>query len=764
MAGSTMLKSTISAQSLDLPTANMLPKSIFAALLATSLRNLASAQDDSGPIIASNGSFALHGDNVSYRFHVDTEWGDLISDHFGGSADEDGISVDLGWTPGWVGPIGRVRREFPDVGRGDMRTPAVEIKHASGHTVSNFRYESHEIMAGKPSLPGLPHTFGEDSDVSTLIVHMFDNYSSVAADLSYSIFPRYDAIVRSVNITNRGNETIEIQNLASLSVDLPYTDLEMLQLRGDWGRETNRIRRKIDYGTQGFESRTGYSSHLNNPFLSLVTPTTNELHGEAWGFSLIYSGSFAVQVEKSSQDVTRATIGMNPYHLSWELSPGESFTSPECVSVFSDSGIGGMSRKYHRLFRNHLMKSKFALQERPPLLNSWEGLYFEINETSVYRIAEQAAELGAKLLVMDDGWFGNNYPRNNDTLGLGDWHANEEKFPNGLPSLVENITAITVANSSDNMRFGIWFEPEMVNPRSDLYQEHPDWVLHAENYPRTTTRSQLVLNVALPEVQEFIIESLSRHLRGANISYVKWDNNRGMHEMAHPSTSHRYILGLYKIMQNLTTEFPDVLFEGCASGGGRFDPGMLHYFPQAWTSDNTDAVERVAIQFGTSLVYPLSAMGAHISHVPNYLTDRTTSLKFRAHVALMGGSFGLELDPEDMDEDERAEVPEILALSQRLNPIIINGDLYRLTSPTETNHPSALVVSEDGNQVILFAYQIKPDPNNAWPYFRLAGLDRSARYRIDDGPTLSGATLMNIGIQLSFDGEFDSHLIILEKQ
>lgn len=411
------------------------------------------------------------------------------------------------------------------------------------------------------------------------------------------------------------------------------------------------------------------------------------------------------------------------------------------------------------------MKSKYATAERPILLNSWEGRGFRVNESSVYQLAKETADLGVSLFVLDDGWFGNEYPRQNDSLGLGDWQPNRQTFPNGLAPLIEDITQLSVANKTDQtLKFGLWFEPEMISPRSTLYNEHPDWALHAGPYPRTQTRNQLVLNLALPEVQDFIIKTVGDILRSAPISYVKWDNNRGIHEAPSPSLDHQYMLGLYRVFEALTSEFPDVLWEGCASGGGRFDPGILHWFPQIWTSDDTDAVERITIQFGTSLAYPSSAMGAHISNVPNGVTKRTTPFLFRAHVAMMGGSFGLELNPEDMDADELAQLPEILELAERLQPIIIRGDMWRLALPEDSQYPAALFISEDGSEAALFAFQTRPSITTKRPIFKLQGLDARSKYTVLGNQTLSGATLMNAGIQLKFENEYDSKVILLQKQ
>ncbi|KAF4993378.1 hypothetical protein FGRMN_6528 [Fusarium graminum] len=714
------------------------------------------------PIVVQGTSFALNGKNVSYRFHVDPATGDLLLDHFGDRVTENPIAQIMSNGGGWSTQA-HLRREFPDLGRGDFRTPAVHVKHAQGFTVCDFKYKSHTVITGKPALENLPCTFGSDQDVSTLVIHLHDEHSSVAADLSYSIFPTFDAIVRNVKITNKSDDVISVEKLASFSVDFPHEDYEMLQLQGEWTRECNRTRRKVEYGVQGFGSTTGYSSHYHNPFLSMISPTTTESSGEAWGFSLVYTGSFSVEVEKSHQGLTRALVGMNPCQLSWPLRPGESLQSPECVSVFSNLGIGEMSRKFHRLYRRNLIRSKFVSQNRPVLLNSWEGLYFNFDETTIYRLAQQSAELGAKLFVLDDGWFGNKYPRVNDHAGLGDWVANSKRFPNGLDSLAENITKLQVAGSDEKLQFGLWFEPEMVNQKSELYEQHPEWVLSAGKHARSETRQQLVLNAALPEVQNYIIESVAKILDTVPVSYVKWDNNRAMHESPTPDNHHAYMLGIYHVFDVLTTRFPDVLWEGCASGGGRFDPGVLQYFPQVWTSDNMDAFDRIHIQFGTSLVYPPSSMGAHVCSATNDVTRRSIPMSFRAHVAMMGGSFGFELDPEHTPEEDKAQIPGLIKLAERINPIIINGDMWRLVLPEHSNFPAALFISEDGNEAVLFAFQIRATTVLNFPLLRLAGLDPSARYKLDGGDTFSGATLMNGGIQYRFGTDYDSKVVLLEK-
>ncbi|KAJ5812249.1 hypothetical protein N7474_008550 [Penicillium riverlandense] len=724
---------------------------------------------ESRVVVVDGTSFALNSKNASYRFHVDDSTGDLLSDHFGGSVTGPIPTDPTPIVNGWTGISGRVRREFPDQGRGDFRSPAIRIRQS--HTISALQYHSHTVVKGKPALPGLPTTFGNEYDVTTIVIHLYDKYSAIAADLMYSVFPKYDAIVRSASVTNKSKGSIIIQDLASLSVDLPCQDFDMIYLSGEWARETRRQRRRINYGIQGFRSSTGFSSHSHNPFLALTHPSTTESQGEAWGFSLVYTGSFAVNVEKCPQGLTRVQLGLNPHQLSWTLDPNETLTSPECVSIYSKDGVGGISRSLHGLYRNHLIQSKFATDNRPVLLNSWEALYFNINSSNVYRIAKESASLGVKLFVLDDGWFGKEYPRISDTDGLGDWVPNPIRFPNGLAPLVNDITALKSAaldstalksvQSSTNLRFGIWIEPEMVNTNSSLYHDHPEWALHADLYPRTEQRNQLILNLTLPEVQDFIIKSVSEILSSADITYVKWDHNRCIHETPSPTTHHAYMLGMYRVFENLTTRFPDVLWEGCASGGGRLDPGVMQYFPQIWTSDNTDAVERIFTQFGTLLAYPASSMCGHISAVPNHQTGRTVPLAFRAHVAMMCGSFGLELDPGEIPPEEKAAMPDLIALAEKVNPIVLAGDMWRLSLPEESNWPAVLFIF--GNQAVMFLYQLGSKVNHALPRVKLQGLGPQDLYFVDGEGPYSGAMLMSLGLQYSFSIDYGSKVVFLEK-
>lgn len=519
-----------------------------------------------------------------------------------------------------------------------------------------------------------------------------------------------------------------------------------------------------------FQNSTGYSSHHHNPFLAVTTAGASETTGDVYGFSLIYTGSHAGHVEQGSTGTTRVQLGMNPDHLSWPVTPGEDFTTPECVTVFSQHGLGGMSRSFHGLYRNHLSKSAWTLRERPSLINNWEATFFDMDHDICATIARKASDLGVRMFVMDDGWFGNKHPRVNDHAGLGDWVVNPRRFPDGLGKFVEKITDYTVKGEHENskMKFGLWLEPEMVNPQSELFEQHPDWVLSAPGYPQTQVRNQLVLDLSQTQVQDYLIDSVTEILSNAAISYIKWDNNRGIHELATPATAHAYMLGLYRVLETLTSRFPDVLWEGCASGGGRFDPGLLHYWPQHWTSDNTDALDRLFIQFGTSLVYPPSAFGCHVSATPNDQTGRTEPLEFRAHVAMMGGSYGYELDLNHLSPEEQAMIPRLTAQSERVNPFVIHGDLFRINRPDESNWPTALYLSQDRASGVLLTYRMKNIRVWQSPAVKLQGLDPEAVYELqEDGKEkvrYHGDTLMNVGLKLGLVGDYQSRVIFLYKR
>ncbi|GAP91849.1 putative glycoside hydrolase family 36 protein [Rosellinia necatrix] len=711
-------------------------------------------------------AFSLSSSRISYQFHVDPLTLDLIHDHWGGYAAEV-VPTDVGNTNGWGGSYSFRRREFADSGRGDFRAPAIHIQHSSGSTVSAFSYTGYEVKAGKTGLPGLPATYGKEEEVSTLIVHLYDEISAIEADLYYSIFPEHNAIARSFRLTNKGNSTATVLRASSWSIDTPNDELDLIDLRGDWANEAHLNRRSVGYGEQGFRSTAGYSSHFHNPFFALAPPSTTEAQGPATGYTFIYTGSFAANVERWSTGWVRVLLGLNPLHLSWPLAAGDTFVSPEVVSVHSEDGFSGMSQSLHSLFKHQLSRSNHTWETRPALLNSWEGLGFNYNHTAMVELAQGAADLGCSLFVNDDGWFGTDYPRDNDTLGLGDWTPQAKKFPEGLGPYVADVNAIAVANSSDRLSFGLWVEPEMVNPASDLYRAHPDWVLHSGAHNRTLVRNQLVLDLGRPEVQDYVIRTIEGVLDSANVRYIKWDNNRGQHELSSPAANHAYILGMYRVIDSLTTAHPEILWEGCASGGGRFDAGLLHYWPQSWTSDNTDGLDRLQIQFGTSYAYPPSAMGCHVSAVPNGQVGRTTPLAFRSAVASMCGSYGLELDPKDLEPAEREAIPAMLALQREINPLVVNGVFHRLALPDQSNWPAAVFVLPDASAAVLFAFQVRSSTKPVPPPVKLRGLDPAARYKLtgdDYEATFSGSTLMNAGLNLRFaNSDYQSVILKLER-
>ena len=496
----------------------------------------------------------------------------------------------------------------------------------------------------------------------------------------------------------------------------------------------------------------------------MLSPGTTETQGEVWAFNLVWTGSYLAEVEKGTDGTSRVMLGLHPLHLSYPLAPGASLVTPECIAVYSSQGLGQASRQLHRLQRYHLMRGPTALRDRTVLLNSWEGLYFDFDQDKILHMAKATADLGVKLFVLDDGWFGEKYPRVDDHAGLGDWVANPKRFPDGMPPFIEKVTDLTVKGTNDKLKFGLWVEPEMVNPKSKLYDDHPDWVMHCGNYPRTEARTQLVLNLSIPQVQDYIIDCLTKILSTAKISYIKWDNNRAFHEIPHPSVAYNYIVGLYRVLGTLTTRFPEVQWEGCASGGGRFDSGLLPYFPVSWTSDNTDGLDRIFIQFGTSVAYPPATMGCHVADVPSHSTGRTTPFEFRAHVAMMGGSFGYELNPANLSEEDQERVPKLAQLAEKVNPLVVRGDLYRLAIPDESNWPAAQYISEKGDEVVLFYFQMHDAPNQASrPPIRLQGLDPEGSYKEEGGETYSGATLMNSGLTYPLSGDYKSKLVFFAK-
>lgn len=621
------------------------------------------------------------------------------------------------------------RQEYPAYGTGDYRMPAYTIAQEDGSCISNFVYRSHEIYGGKKPITPLPATYVEaEEEADSLEVVLADERTKTELTLTYTIYRDEPVITRHARFTQKGEENIVLERALSASVEFIDSDFDMLYLNGAWSRERYVKTRRLEKGISAIQSLRGASSSEYNPFLALKRPHTDEQQGEVYGFSLVYSGNFLAQVEVNSMDLTRVTMGIHPETFSWPLTKGESFQTPEVVMVYSSDGLNGMSQVYHRLYRNRLMRGPWKDRVRPILLNNWEATYFDFDEEKILNIARRAKEAGVELFVLDDGWFG---ARNDDYRGLGDWQANLQKLPNGICGLSEKIEDM-------GLKFGLWVELEMVNKDSDLYRAHPDWIIGAPGRFESISRHQHILDFSRPEVVDAIYEMIAPILRESKISYIKWDMNRYMSEPysrglaanQQGTVMHRYILGVYDLYTRLLKEFPEILFESCASGGARFDPGMMYFAPQTWTSDDTDAVERMKIQYGTSMVYPLVSMGSHVSAVPNHQVCRKTPLATRANVAYFG-TFGYELDLNLLSDTEFEMVKEQIQFMKKYRQLIqMDGTFYRLKSPFEGNDTAWIVVSEDRTQALAAYYQRLNKVNASWLRFPLAGLDPDKRYRV----------------------------------
>ena len=656
-----------------------------------------------------------------------------------------------------------IPQEYPGYGSTDLRSPSIELQFADGTTATDFRYDSHNIYLGKNKLNGLPSTYVEDEkEATTLELILVDSLKNVKLILSYSVFEEFDAITRSVKIINESNEEVKITRVLSANIDFRDSDYELIQLSGAWARERHIVRSRIRSGSQSVESRRGSSSHAQNPFMALVRKDTTEQNGDAYGFSLVYSGNFLANVEVDMYENARAQIGINPFDFTWILEEGEEFKAPEAVLVYSNEGLTGMSHIYNCLYGKRLCRGEYRDKIRPILINNWEATYFDFNEIKIKEIAKEAKNLGIELFVLDDGWFGK---RDDDNSSLGDWFVNEDKLKGGLNKLATQINEM-------GLQFGLWFEPEMVSPISELYKEHPDWCLHIPGRNRSEARRQLILDFSREDVCNYIIEKISEVLSSAPISYVKWDMNRNMSEIGSAKlpanrqreVAHRYMLGLYKVLEEITTRFPHVLFESCSGGGGRFDPGMLYYMPQTWTSDNTDAIERLKIQFGTSMVYPNASIGCHVSDVPNHQVDRITPIETRGVVA-MSGNFGYELDITKLPECEKEIIKEQVKLYKEIRETIQFGKYYRLSSPFENNDAAWMYISKDCEEIIVSFVRTLAKPNPKFVSLKLVGLDENSDYEIrGENLIVGGDELMNIGLNVpELKGDYQAKMWRLKK-
>lgn len=670
-------------------------------------------------------------------------------------------------------------QEYGTFGSSDFRSPALEIRHPDGSTLSDFRIKSWKIIDGKPSLRGLPATYCEnDEEAKTLQCFLFDEKNSLELILSYTIFSNHNVIARNSRLINHGEKPVYAETMHSLCLDLSDRDYEWMQFSGAWGRERHLKNRRLEQGITSIGSRRGHSSHNHNPVVLLKRENTDENQGEALGIALVYSGNFLIQAECDTYDQTRILAGIHPDGFSWKLETEEEFQSPEALLVWTEAGLNSLSQTFHTLFQKRLARGYWRDRPRPILNNNWEATMFDFDEDKLVKIASKAKECGVELFVLDDGWFG---ARRNDRAGLGDWVANPDLLPNGISGLSKRIRAL-------GMEMGLWFEPEMVNKDSDFYRSHPDWILEVPGRQGCHGRNQFVLDFSRNEVVDAVYKMMCSVLDGADLSYIKWDMNRSITDCysgvlpadRQQETAHRYILGVYDLYERLIERYPKILFESCASGGGRFDPGMLYYAPQAWCSDDSDAIERLKIQYGTSYAYPISSIGAHVSEIPNQQVYRNVPLHTRANVACFGTS-GYELDLNSLDDEELEQVKEQILFMKENRKLLQFGKFYRLKSPFEGNITSWMVISEDKKEAIIGWYRTLSHVNQPTSRIRLQGLDPDCPYAISttgnhpySKHTPYGDELMYMGLITSdglsgqvshmdkYYGDFDSRLYRLK--
>ena len=668
-----------------------------------------------------------------------------------------------------------IKQEFPVYGTTDFRYPVIEIDYPSGDCLSQFEYLYYESYKGKKMVEGLPMTFANEQEAETLVITLKDRYSELEAKLYYTIFTHYPVITRRVEVMNSGEETLQLKHLASINLDIPTDQLDWIHLNGAWARETHVQRDSLIKGVQSISSTRGASSHVHNPFMALCEPQVTEHSGEVIGLSLIYSGNFKGQIEVDSYGISRIQMGINPYQFNWELAKGGKFETPEAVLVYSQTGINGMSQVFHHIYQHQLVNPQWAHKKRPILINNWEATYFDFNEEKILEIARSARDLGIELFVLDDGWFGK---REDDSSSLGDWVVDSTKLPHGLAKLSDNIHDL-------GLLFGLWFEPEMISKGTMLYEKHPDWLIGNPKKLISHGRNQFVLDFSRPEVVDNIFQQMQQILDTTRIDYLKLDMNRYLSEVfslnlpAHRQgeLSHRYILGVYDLYHRLVKGYPNILIESCAGGGGRFDPALLFYAPQTWTSDDTDAVERLQIQYGASMVYPLATIGSHVSDVPNHQVGRITSLQMRGNVAMFG-TFGYEMDITKLTDKEKNQIKKQVISYKQHQELVQKGTFYRLLSPFESNEVAWMIVSDNKKEALVGYYQILAKPNPKYHRLKLQGLDPNCYYEINQKECRYGDDLEQIGLilggnyigrqneywQREIPGDFSSQLFYLKEK
>lgn len=663
-----------------------------------------------------------------------------------------------------------LHQEMPTDGVGDFRKTALAVTNSSGNNAIELKYAGYKIVDGCPTLTGLPCVFDKTNKAQTLIITTKDEILGVDVELYYTVFDDTDAIVRSSKIISHAAEPVYIKKAMSLAFDMDNDNYDAITLNGSWGRERHLDRHTINMGTLEACSTRGVTSHQEHPFLAILDKTAGNDNGKVYGVNFIYSGNFSAVIQRNQFDSLRVLMGINPENFCWKLEPGAAFETPQAVLVFSNNGLNGMSHAFHDLYRNHLIRSPYKNQMRPVLINNWEATYFNFDTQKLLDIAREAHKDGIEMLVMDDGWFGK---RDFDDNSLGDWVVYEKKLQGGLKNLVDQVNAL-------GMKFGIWFEPEMVSKDSELLRTHPDWAIQIKGREPGMARAQFVLDITRKEVRDYIMDSVEKILHSANIEYVKWDMNRQVCDVGSidlPADQigeyfHRYVLAVYEMQERLITNFPNLLLENCSSGGARFDPGMFYYSPQIWCSDNTDATERLFIQEGTAIVYPLSTMGAHVSVCPNHAIGRVTPFKTRGYVAL-SGTFGYELDITKLSAEDRAMVPQQIALYKKFSPLVREGDYYRIASASQTvDYDCWASISRDKTRALVTFVQLYNRANYKTRMVKIPGLDANRTYTItwpDEDQkkfppmTLTGATIMNAGIPIRRDwGDYQGQLIYLE--
>ena len=635
-------------------------------------------------------------------------------------------------------------QEFPCFGTGDFRSAAFVVKNADGSIACDLRFRDYNIKKGKYSLSGLPVVYASDTEAETLEIYLEDPVTNVQAVLLYGVLPERDIITRAVKIINQGQGRICIEKIQSACLDFVSGKYDLLTFYGRHAMERNFQRTAVMHGNYVIGSRRGTSSHQYNPLLILAEQTASENAGSCYGMSLMYSGNFKGEAEQDQYQQTRVLLGLQDEQFSYPVEPGDSFIAPEVILTYSSEGLNRLSQNLHTCIRKHVCRGKYKEEVRPILVNSWEAAYFDFTGETIYDLAVQAKEAGIEMVVMDDGWFGK---RDDDNSGLGDWIVNEKKLGCTLGELIGRINALGV-------KFGIWIEPEMVSEDSDLYHAHPDWAFTIPGRKPGRSRNQLVLDFSRKEVVDYIFDQLCKVLDQGNVEYVKWDMNRSLSDVYSAAATdqgkvfHDYVLGVYDFLERLIERYPDMLIEGCSGGGGRFDAGMMYYTPQIWCSDNTDAVDRVKIQYGTSFGYPVSTVGSHVSDVPNHQTGRVTSMHTRSVVA-MAGTFGYELDLGKLSAEEKKEIRVQIADYKKYSPLILNGRYYRLSNPYTDETGSWAFVSEDQQEVLLNVVVLEMHGNMTVPYVKLQGLSEDASYQEEkSGRIYSGSALMEMGIPI----------------